>query len=161
MKRSLALVFIITLALNCIFCVALIQPAEVQSFDTIYIRDDGSVEGTNFIERRDNTYPFLNNISGSIVISKDFITLNGSGYALGGTADSSQKGISLSNRKNVTVTNLVIMNYFIGMSCGGNASNITILKNHISNCGIGVEFLGSSNNLVKYNTSKTMILMLH
>jgi len=153
-RKALALSLIMALVLICIFYGILIQPVESQSFETIYIRDDGSVEGTNLIERRDNTYTFLNNISGSIVISKDFITLNGSGYALMGTDDSSQKGISLSNRKNVTVTNLVIMNYHIGLSCGGTASNITILNNYISSCGIGIEFLGSSNNLVKYNAFK-------
>jgi parallel beta-helix repeat protein len=65
-----------------------------------------------------------------------------------------KRGISLSDRKNVTVTNIVIMNYSIGMSCGGTTSNITFLKNHISNCGIGIEFLGSSNNLIKYTTFK-------
>jgi len=106
------------------------------------------------IERNNNTYTFLNDISSNIVISKDFITIDGSGYALKGTDISSQKGISLSNRKNVTVTNMVIMNYFIGISCGGTASNITILNNYIGSCGIGIEFLGSSNNLVKYNTFK-------
>ena len=74
-KKALALSLIMALAFASIFYVALIQPAESQSFETIYIRADGSVEGTNLIERRDNTYTFLNNISGSIVISKDFITL--------------------------------------------------------------------------------------
>ena len=156
-RKALALSLIMALVLICIFYGIIIQPVESQSFETIYIRDDGSVEGTNLIERRGNTYTFLNNISGSIVISKDFITLNGSGYALMGTDDSSQKGISLSNRKNVTVTNLVIMNYHIGLSCGGTASNITILNNYISSCGIGIEFLGSSNNLVKYTTFKNNV----
>jgi len=156
----LALTLILSLLFSFLFCGTFVHPVDSQSFDTIYIRDDGSVEGTNFIERHDNTYTFLNNISGNIVISKDFITIDGSGYALIGTDISSQRGISLSNRKNVTVTNMVIMNYSIGISCGGTASNITVLNNYIGSCGIGIEFLGSSNNLVKYTTSKTMILIL-
>ena len=49
---------------------------------------------------------------------------------------------------------MVVMNYDIGVSCGGTASNITILNNCISSCGIGIEFLGSSNHLVKFNTFK-------
>jgi len=153
-KTAIAIALGLTLLFSFLFCGTLIQPVESQSFETIYIRDDGSVEGTNLIERHDNTYTFLNNISGSIVTSKDFITIDGSGYALIGTDDSSQKGISLSHRKNVTVTDMVIMNYFIGISCGGTASNITILNNYIGSCGIGIEFLGSSNNLVKFNTFK-------
>ena len=150
----MALSFIMALIFTCISCMILIETVESQSFETIYIRDDGSVEGTDLIERNNNTYTFLNDISGNIMISKDFITLDGSGYALKGTDDSSQRGISLSNRKNVTVTNMVIMNYHIGISCGGTASNITVLNNYISSCGIGIEFLGSSNHLVKFNTFK-------
>ena len=153
-KTALKLSLIVALVFTCIFYGILVQPVETQFFETIYIRDDGSVDGTNLIERHGNTYIFLNNISGSIVLSKDFITLDGSGFALIGTDDSSQRGISLSNRKNVTVTNMTIMNYHIGISCGGTASNITILNNYISRCGIGIEFLGSSNNLVNYNTFK-------
>ena len=153
-KKALVLSLIMALVFTCIFYGILVQPVESQSFETIYIRDDGSVEGTDLIERRDNTYTFLNNISGSIVVSKDFITIDGSGYALIGTDVSSQRGISLSDRKNVTVTDMVIIDYFIGISCGGTASNITILNNYVGSCGIGIEFLGSSNHLVKFNTFK-------
>jgi len=153
-KKALALSLIMAILFTCIFYGRIVKPVESQSFETIYIRADGSVEGTNLIERRDNTYIFLNNISGSIVVSKDFITLDGSGFALIGNDDSYQRGISLSNRKNVTVANMVVMNYHIGISCGGTAGNITILNNYISSCGIGIEFLGSSNHLVKFNTFK-------
>ena len=152
-KTALAIYLGLTLLFG-FFYVALIQPVDSQSLDTIYIKSDGSVDGTDLIERNNNTYTFRNDISGNIVISKDFITLNGSGHALIGTVDSSQRGISLSDRKNVTVTNMVIMNYHIGIFCGGTASNITILDNYISSCGIGIEFLGSSNHLVKFNTFK-------
>ena len=151
-RKALALRLIMVAAFTCIFCGILTPPVESQSSETVYIKADGSVEGTDLIERRGNTYTFLNNISGSIVISKDFITIDGSGCALMGTDDSSQRGISLSDRRNVTVTNMVVMNYFIGISCGGTAGNITVLNNYVGSCGIGIEFLGSSNNLVKYNT---------
>jgi len=133
------------------------QIGTVKAEDTIYIKSDGSVDGTELLQRNNNTYTFLNDISGNIVISKDFITIDGSGYSLKGSGDSSQTGINLSHRKNVTVTNLVIMNYSIGISCkpgAGTTTNITILNNYIRNCDIGIEFLGSSNNLIKYNTFK-------
>ena len=152
--QVLAPSLIIAFVFTCIFFSIHIQSVESESFETIYIRADGNVEGTDLIERNSDTYTFINDISGNIVISKDFITLDGSGYSLVGTDASSQKGISLSDRKNVTVTNMVIMNYFIGLSCGGTASNITFLNNYVSGCGIGIEFLGSSNHLVKFNTFK-------
>ena len=153
-RKALALSLLMALAFAYTLWIMPIRTVESQSFETIYIRADGSVEGTDLIEIHDNTYTFLNDISGNILISKDDITIDGSGFALKGTDDSSQRGISLSDRKNVTVTNMVIMNYFIGISCGGTTSNITILNNYVGSCGIGIEFLGSSNNLVKYNTFK-------
>ena len=153
-KTALAVPLGLTLLFSFFSSGTIVQLVDSQSFETIYIRADGNIEGTDLIEIHDNTYTFLNDVSGNIVISRDFITLDGSGYALIGTYDSSQRGISLSDRKNVTVTNMVIMNYHIGISCGGTASNITILNNYISSCGIGIEFLGSSNHLVKFNTFK-------
>jgi hypothetical protein len=155
MKRTaLAPTLVLTLLFSFLFYLTVIHRVESQSFETIYIRADGNVEGTNFIEIHDNTYTFLNDISGNIVISKDFITIDGSGYALKGTDTSSQTGISLFDIRNVTVTNIVIMNYHIGISCKGTTSNITVLNNYIGSCGIGIEFLGSSSNLIKYNTFK-------
>ena len=151
---ALALTIVLLLLFSFLFCGTFVHPVASQSFESIHISSDGSVEGTNLIERNNNTYTFLNDIYSSIVVSKDFIKLDGSGFALKGTDTSSQRGIVLTNRKNVTVENMVIMNYHIGISCGGTASNITILNNYISSCGIGIEFLGSSNHLVKFNTFK-------
>jgi parallel beta-helix repeat protein len=149
---------LIVLLLTCsVVLVSLPQIGTVKAEDTIYIKSDGSVDGTELLQRNNNTYTFLNDISGNIVVSKDFITIDGSGYSLKGSGDSSQRGINLSFRKNVTVTNLVIMDYFIGISCkpeDGTTTNITILNNYIRDCGIGIEFLGASNNLIKYNTFK-------
>lgn len=156
-KTALTLTLVLIPLLCFLFCGTFVQPVESQSFDTIYIKSDGSVEGTDLIERNNNTYTFLNDISGNIVLSKDLIKIDGSGYALKGTDISSQIGINLSHRKNITVTNLVIMNCGIGISCkpgAGTTTNITILGNYIGNCDIGIEFLGSSNNLIKHNTFK-------
>lgn len=148
---------LLLLLILCSVLVAFPNVGIVKAEGTIYIKSDGSVEGTDLLQRNNNTYTFLGDISGNIVVSKDFITIDGSGYALKGSGDSSQKGINLSFRKNVTVTNLVIMNYSIGVSCkpgAGTTTNITILNNYIHDCDIGIEFLGSSNNLIKYNTFK-------
>jgi len=141
----------------CFAVVSISQIGEVKAEGTIYIKADGSVEGTDLLQRNNNTYTFLNDVSGNIVVSKDFITIDGSGFTLEESDDSSSTGINLSNRKNVTVTNLIIVDYFIGISCkpgAGTTTNITILGNYIRNCDIGIEFLGSANNLIKYNTFK-------
>jgi hypothetical protein len=145
--------YLLSLLLLSVVLVSFSQIRVVKADDTIYINSDGSVEGTELLQRNDDTYTFLNDISGSIVVSKDFITIDGSGYSLKGSGgDSSQKGISLSSRKNVTVTNLVIMDYFVGIA--GATTNITVLNNYIHDCGVGIEFSGVSDNLVKYTTFK-------
>ncbi len=131
------------------------SPNIVKAENTILINHDGSVDGTDLLQRNNNTYTFLNDIFGNIVILKDFITIDGSGFTLKGSGDSSQTGINLAHRKNVTVTNLVITEYFIGVFCipgAGTTTNITIWGNYIHNCDIGIEFQGTSNNLIKYNT---------
>jgi parallel beta-helix repeat protein len=137
--------------------VPLLQIKVVKAQETIYIKGDGSVEGTGLLQRNNNTYTFLDDISGNIVVSKDFITIDGAGFTLKGSGDSSQTGIDLTFKKNVTVKNLVITEYFIGIFCrpgAGTTTNITILGNYIHNCDIGIEFQGTSNNLIKYNTFK-------
>jgi hypothetical protein len=81
-RRALALIPILALLFSFFFFDGTFtQPVESQSDETIYIKSDGSVDGTDLIESNNSTYTFLNDISGNIVISKDFITLDGSGYS--------------------------------------------------------------------------------
>jgi len=153
MKKRQILVFVFF----CSIVILSFSPNMVKAENTILINHDGSVDGTNLLQRNNNTYTFLNDISGNIVILKDFITIDGAGFTLKGSGDSSQTGINLSHRKNVTVTNLVIIDYFIGIFCrpgAGTTTNITIWGNYIHDCDIGIEFQGTSNNLIKYNTFK-------
>jgi len=153
MKKRKTLFFVFF----CSIMMILFSPNIVKAENTILINHDGSVDGTDFLQRNNNTYTFLNDISGTIVILKDFITIDGAGFILKGSGDSSQTGINLTHRKNVTVTNLVIIDYFIGIFCRPGAvttTNITIWGNYIHNCDIGIEFQGTSNNLIKYNTFK-------
>jgi len=49
----------------------------VKAEDTIYIKSDGSVEGTELLQRNGEVYTFLGDVSGKIVVSKDFITIDG------------------------------------------------------------------------------------
>jgi parallel beta-helix repeat protein len=156
-KTALVLTVIFALTVSFLFCWTPIQPVKSQSFGTIYIRSDGSVEGTDLIERNNNTYTFLGDVSGSLVISKNGITLDGSGFTLKGNGVYPQNGIGLSYRKDVTVKNLIIMNYSTGIALrpsNDTMTNITILNNYILNCDVGIDLLGSSNNLIKFNTFK-------
>ena len=151
-KTTLTLLLVLTLVL-----ISFPQIKEVNSQATIYINSDGSIQGTDLIQITNNNYTFTNDISGNFVVLRDSITIDGAGFTLQGSGDSSQTGINLTHRKNVTITNLVLKDYFTGIFCRPGTpttTNITILGNYIQNCDNGIEFQGTSNNLVKLNTFK-------
>jgi len=62
----------------------------VKAQTTIYIREDGSIEGTDRIYREGDVYAFLGdiNVEGSgidgIIVERDNIILNGAGHNLQG-----------------------------------------------------------------------------
>ncbi len=127
---------------------------------TIYIRDDGSVEGTDEIQRDGDVYTFTGNISDVILVQRSFIVIDGAGYSLQGNG--SGVGIDLRNERysypsrpiihNVTVKNLRIVNFDRGIE-DVNTSNNTILGNYIADCDTGINVMGSPNNvLIKNNT---------
>jgi len=65
----------------------------VKAEDTIYIKADGSVEGTDKIQRNGNIYTFTGDISDSIIVEKNDIVIDGAGYQLQG--NNSEYGIKL------------------------------------------------------------------
>ena len=77
--------------------------------ETIYIKADGSVEGTDKIQRDGNVYTFTGDIFDSIVVEKDDIILDGMGYTLQG--DGRGEGISLDGRTNITIKNVQVRDF--------------------------------------------------
>jgi parallel beta-helix repeat protein len=149
----------------------------VEASGTIYIRADGSVEGTDKIVSSDNiTYTFNDNINDSIIVERDNIVVDGAGYALQGTGAEYSKGIYLSYRSNVTIKKINVINFDIGTylyksynnSIVGNnitannvfygdgiyldeSSNNGIVGNHIANNKYGILLWESLNNTVSGN----------
>ena len=129
---------------------------------TIYIRSDGSVEGTDKIQRDGNVYTLTGNISGGIQVQKSYIVIDGAGYTVQGNGDVGGRGIDLSNNRgsdpsrpeisNVTVKNLRIVNFDRGIE-NVNTNDNTIIGNYIADCFTGINIGGSPNNvLIKNNT---------
>ena len=127
---------------------------------TIYIRADGSVEGTDKIHRDENLYTLTGNISGGIQVQKSYIVIDGAGYTVQGNGGGN--GIDLSNNRgsdpsrpeicNVTVKNVRIVNFGCGIK-NDNTNNNTIIGNYIADCNTGIGIVGSPNNfLIKNNT---------
>jgi len=57
--------------------VSLPQIGVVKAQSMIYIRADGTVEGTDKIQREGNVYIFTDNINGEIVVEMDGIVVDG------------------------------------------------------------------------------------
>ncbi|MBK5134280.1 hypothetical protein JJE00_07665, partial [Candidatus Bathyarchaeota archaeon] len=90
-----------TIALLLILSFALISVSEigiVKAQGTIYIRADGTVEGTDKIQQVGNVYSFTDNFGGSIVVEKDDVVIDGGDYILQGLGTG--RGIELLDRKN-------------------------------------------------------------
>jgi len=119
----------------------------VKAESTIYIRANGSVEGTNKIQRNGDMYYLTNNIEfpensgpffAGISIQKDNIIIDGKGFNIQNFRSNIAYGIDLSERFNVTIQNLNVMGFHIGISLRlesnelKRSSNNTIIGNTIT-----------------------------
>jgi parallel beta-helix repeat protein len=113
--------------------------------EAIYIRADGTVDGTDKIQRDGNVYTFTDNISGPIVVEKDDVLVDGAGYYLQGTGIGA--GINLTGRINVTVKNIEISNFFYGIYLDSSLSN-SLSNNSVQANLYGIFLSTSSNNTI-------------
>jgi len=121
---------------------------EFPSWTTIYIRADGTVEGTDKILREGDVYTLISDISGSIVVERSDVLLDGADYRLQG--DGNQNGITLGISNNITVKNLQLSSFNIGIVVMGSDNN-KILENTITDNFRGLDLTASENNTVSGN----------
>jgi len=123
----------------------------VKASGTIYIRADGSVEGTDKIQRVGDVYTFVDNINDPIVVEKDKILIDGAGYTVQGTGIGT--GIYLSYRYNVTLKNTEVTNFTYGIYLSQSSNNI-LTGNIVSNNTYGIKLYPDSfNNVLIGNTA--------
>jgi parallel beta-helix repeat protein len=151
-KRSASLLVLLLLFSLVLFSFLQIDVVKAEE-GTIYIRADGTVEGTDKISRDGNLYTFLGNISidGSgidgIIVERDNIVIDGAGYTLQGKRNGTDVGISLPSIINVTIKSIEIKNFSWGISLYNSLRN-SISGNTITNNIRGINFWADSN----YNT---------
>jgi parallel beta-helix repeat protein len=125
------------------------QIGVVKAEGTIYIRADGSVEGTNNIQRNGDLYTFTRDISNEkILVEKDNIVIDGAGYTLIGAEG---RGIVLSERNNVTVKNMKLEiegGYGIYLV---DTSNCIISDNTVTGDAYNIYLWRSFNNTIEGN----------
>jgi len=158
-EKSIALIVV----LISLITVLAIQPVKAQFLGSIYISADGSVVGTNSIQRNGNIYTLTANISGGIQVQKSYIVIDGAGYTVEGSGE--EVGIDLSANysyqspiqiNNVTVKNLRIVNCYHGIGNEG-AHNNTFIGNYVADCDTAFWITGSSNNTLRFNTVKDCV----
>ncbi len=117
----------------------------VEANEAIYIRADGTVDGTNKIQRNGNVYTFSGNIFGSIVVERNDVVVDGTGYSLQGTGIGT--GVNLMGRTNVMVKNMEIVNFFYGVYLNFSLNN-NLSNNNVHDNLYGVYLIASSNNTI-------------
>ena len=159
-KNTLYRIFVVSI----MFLVSLspLTVLDVKAQNTIAIRSDGSIIGTNKILQQDNIYTLTDNITSGIQVQKSHIILDGAGYTIQGNKDVDLEGIDLSNGRdqnpsrpeitNVTIKNIRIINFNHGIN-NVNTNNNKIVGNYILDCNIGINIWSNPNNvLIESNT---------
>ena len=99
--------------------------------ETIYIRADGTVEGTNMIQRNGSVYTFTGSIYDKrIIVEKSNIVIDGQGYTFSSN-HVALYGIYMFKVEGVTIKNMVIKNCINGIFIE-DCTHVTISGNKIT-----------------------------
>ena len=101
-------------------------PPDFQPLDRIYIKADGSVEGTDKIHRDGDVYTFTADIQGfePIIVERDSIVIDGTGYSVRGDEEWKLGGFRLDGRTNVTIKNVHIIDSKESIYLNNSSNNI-------------------------------------
>jgi len=174
--KPVSSLMVILLILSALTLAFIVYAAEADG--TVYIRADGSIDPpTTPIITIDNvTYFLTGNVYGSVVLERDSIVIDGSGYAIEGNGTGI--GITLSSRTNVTIRNVKVKHFDCGIYLHSSfnntlsnndvtasntqgvhlsisSSNTLSMNNITMNHGSGIVLTASSNNVLSDNTVKT------
>jgi parallel beta-helix repeat protein len=143
----------LVLLILCSVLVVLSNSGLVEASGTIYIRADGSVEGTDKIQRNGNVYTITDNICEPLVVERDNILVDGAGYCIEGQHTSPSQspegtGILVDSRTNVTISNVAIQNFLYGI-CINSSSKNRITKSNITSNSKGIFIEHSSDNRIR------------
>ena len=117
--------------------------------ESIFITSDGTISPSSApIQRDEERYTLMANLSSGIVVQRDNIVIDGNGYTLQG--DGAGKGFDLSYRKNVTVKNAHIRSFTYGVDLEHSTDN-KIVGNWITRCVYGIMSQYSPRNTIINN----------
>jgi parallel beta-helix repeat protein len=136
--------------------VLVLKTPVVKAIGTIYIRADGSVEGTTYIVSIDNvTYAFTADINNLIVVQKSNIIIDGNGHVLNGSSLGGA-GFSLTSVGAVTIKNTRITSFDDAINLSKASNNVIRGNNMDNNMHADVETtVDSNNNIFSDNAIET------
>ena len=142
-------IFLLLFLFSLLMPFATVRPVNAQG--TVYIRDDGTVEGTDNLVRIGSVYSFVDDIfEQEIVFENDNIVIDGANFTLHGGGWQDETGIYVPNRRNITICNVKVTGYKIGIFLE-NTSDSSVTHSVIDN-----KFLAYSTGLrivmSNYNT---------
>ncbi|MEM3628755.1 MAG: NosD domain-containing protein [Candidatus Bathyarchaeia archaeon] len=120
---------------------------------TVYIRADGTIDPPDapIVTYKNITYILVDNIvsnADGIIVERSNITFEGLGYTVHGLGTPKSKGILLSNVGNVTVKNINVEGFYVGIFLNRSFSCKLLGSGCIRNNTNGVALLYSSHNLI-------------
>jgi len=154
--KALLMVFVILLAASIAgIWLFKVKPITAAWNGTVYIHPDGTIDPPNApIATTDNViYTLMDNITSpghGIVVEKDDIVLDGAGHTVSGSNALGTYGVKLTGRSNVTVKNMAISDFYVGIRIYSSLSisvfNCSAVSGHT-----GVSLFNSSQSNVTYN----------
>jgi hypothetical protein len=164
----------LTLVLVLFLCFAYIPYPIVHAVDVsanIYIRANGKVDPQTVpISTTDNvTYTFTGNITftdiGRIAIERSNIVVDGNGYTCRGAGTGGGAGLWINNTynvNNVTIKNVNIQNFYIGVALGSSSNNAVYGSNVTgNNIGVSLDVFSKFNSIYGNNmTGNSMVSLL-
>jgi parallel beta-helix repeat protein len=128
-KITATVVLLLTLSVT---LVSIPKVSIVTAKGTIYIRADGTVEGTHMIQLNGSVYTLTGNIYGScIIVKKSNIIIDGQGHTLSGEGGLPMYVVHLQSVEDVTIKNMVIRDGLNGIFID-ESTRVTISGNTIT-----------------------------
>ena len=127
-------------------------PPVIPTGEIIYIGPDGQVvpSAAPILNVGNNHYTFTADIYNSIILGRDNIVIDGANHALQGTGVYGSRGIDLTGRSNVTITNMKIEGFDYGVYLSSASHNV-LSQNDLTNNYCGIWIVVSSNNIISGN----------
>jgi len=156
LKRVVSGIMLILLLTGMLTLAFNIQPVKTEWTGTVYIRADGSIDPPDApIITYDNiTYTLTDNITSSgdgIIIERDNIIIDGNGYSVQGTGASESRGIYLLDLSNVTIKNVEIKGFWLGIYVLSSSYVVLSGNNVTENYGGGMWIINSENVILNGN----------